>query len=367
MLPPPIGGELASHEMSEPKDTSKIELGARKWAILRAVVQDYVETAEPVGSEALVHRYRLDVRPATVRNEMAEMSDLGYLKQPHTSAGRIPSDSGYRYFVDHSEMPAAPEPDARARLRELGRSGDDLVALLAESCRLLARMSRYIALAGTASGDSVFLKQVILSPVGSERVLLVLVLSNGRVENRTLEAPGTLSITELGKANEAITGAAAGRSLRQLARARLPDTSNLPPQAAELAQDAFRELKATARSLSRGATIHDGIANLLAQPEFRRDVASLEEVLALLESGSVLEDVVDWSSTGESAVVIGSESGQQSLSQVSIVASRFYIGDEEAGTIGVLGPTRMRYAAAVSLVRYTSQVLSDTLTKMFRG
>lgn len=353
--------------MGEPKDTSRIELGARKWAILRAVVQDYVETAEPVGSEALVHRYRLDVKPATVRNEMAEMSDLGYLKQPHTSAGRIPSDTGYRYFVDHSDLPEAPEPDVRARLRELKRSGDDLVALLAESCRLLARMSRYIALAGTSAGDSVFLRQAILSPVAPERVLLVLVLSNGRVENRTLEASRTLSITELGMANEAITGSLAGRSLRQLARARQPEFGDLTPQAGELAQNAFREIRATARSLSRGATIHDGIANLLAQPEFRRDVASLEEVLALLETGSVLEDAVDWSSSRESAVVIGSESGQDSLAQCSIVASRFYIGDKEAGTIGLLGPTRMRYAAAVSLVRYTSQVLSDTLTRMFRG
>jgi heat-inducible transcriptional repressor len=343
------------------------ELGKRKWLILRAVVTDHVETAEPVGSEAIVERYGLGVKPATVRSEMAEMSEWGYLRQPYTSAGRVPSDVGYRYFVDRLGEPAPPNHAARAQIIRLRQSGEDVVELLQASCRLLARLSEYIAVARTLRNEAVYVHQAILSPVGSSRLLMVLVLTNGQVENRLLEAATETTLADLHQATQELNAFVVGRTLRELARDETEPPAGMRPAARELLLNATQELRAAARSLSRGRTLHDGVANLLTQPEFQRDLDSLQLILTHLDDESLLDKALDYVGPGGSAVVIGAESGSAAMSACSMVANPFYVAGSEAGVIGLLGPTRMRYAAAISLVRYTAQVLSDTLTKIFQG
>lgn len=343
----------------------KAELAQRKWVILRAIVWDYVATAEPVGSEALVQRYNLGVKPATVRHEMAEMLELGYLKQPHTSAGRVPSDVGYRYYVNRIGDPAPPAADVRLKLKGLQRV-DDVSLLLGESVRLLARMSDYIAVATTIKNETVRVQETLLTPVAKDRVLLVMVFSNAHVENRMLEAGTPNNAQDLHQAGELLAAGVGGRSVREIARARIAEPQGASSVVEEIYLQAAREVKAVAKSQLRGKMLHDGIANLLAQPEFRRDVASLQQVLALLEDETTLEQAMNHAGPGGSAVMIGAE-GSHGVEGCSVVASTFTIGGAEAGAIGLLGPTRMRYDDAVSLVRYTAQVLSDTLTRLVQN
>jgi heat-inducible transcriptional repressor len=354
-------------------DEQRDELGARKWNILRAIVWDYVETAEPVGSGTLVQRYHLGVGPATIRHEMAEMLEWGYLLQPHTSAGRVPSDVGYRYYVNRIPSTPVPSSEARSRLRAIQRAADDIELLMEETCRLLARLSEYAAIAATESNDSVTVRQAQLLPVGSNRVLLVLVLSQGHVENRLLEFDRRLSPSDVQRASEHLNLIASGTSLREIsrrgvaARARVAPTDEsegLSPAALVLFDAATRELRSVARRLSHRKTLHGGIVNLLAQPEFERDVRALHEVLSLLDDEARLNEILESLGPSDAAIVIGSESGSGPMAGCSLVASRFYAGTAEAGTIGLLGPTRMRYEQAISLVRYTARLLSETLTRL---
>lgn len=349
--------------MSDPKHP---DLGPRKWRILRAIVWDYVETAEPVGSEALVQRHQLDVKPATVRNEMADLLERGYLSQPHTSAGRVPSDTGYRYYVDRIDSSEPPNPEVRAQIRSIRKQWDDTGMLLQETVHLLSRVSDYIALATTMKNETVRVQQTLLTPVAKDRVLMVAVLSNAHVENRLLE-PGTpCSAEDLTRANEMLNHFAAGRTLREVTRVRPQDREDVSPIVREIYSRAVRELKGMARNLSRSKTIHDGVANLLNQPEFQRDVAALQRVLAILDDAIALDYALSHDGSVGSAVVIGTEAGKDDLAGCSMVAARFHVGGTEAGAIALLGPTRMRYEQAVSLVRYTAQALSETMTKMLR-
>src|SRR5579872_5234277 len=165
------------------------ELDPRKETILRAIIIEYVGTAEPIGSEALLQRYELGVRSATIRNEMAEMSDLGYLEQPHTSAGRIPSDMGYRYYVDRLLEDRRVGETARQQVKQIASEGDALQELLRDTARILSRITRLLTVATTIRDHQVTVRNAVISALGPQQALLVLVLSNGHVENRMLECP----------------------------------------------------------------------------------------------------------------------------------------------------------------------------------
>ncbi len=341
----------------------RLELPQRKWVILQAIVWDYVDTAEPVGSETLVQRYSLDVKPATVRHEMAEMLDLGYLLQPHTSAGRVPSDTGYRYYVDHLEGGEEPTAQEKTHLKGIQRKKEDLTEILEETCRVLARLTNYLAIASTVRNDDVFIRQAILSPVSTERTLMVLVLSNGQVENRVIDAAPPSQVADLQRTNDLLTEFITGQTLREISRRKAPETS--PAATAELFAKVIKELKLAARSMSRGKTIHEGVANVLSQPEFNRDVGSLFDVLSFIDDEATVSKTLEQAGQEGATILIGSESGHEKVAHCSMVANRFFIGDKEAGVIGVLGPTRMRYETAISLVRYSSQLLTETLSRMF--
>src|SRR5690349_8648351 len=170
------------------------ELAPRQQVILRAIVLEYVSGAEPIASELLTSKYDLGVKSATVRNEMAELSEQGYLEQPHTSAGRVPSDQGYRYFVDNLIRPRDPEADAKGRVKGATEEGEVLRSLLSETTKALSRATHLLSAATTIRDGAVTVRSALVSAMGPQTALLVLPLSNGDVQNRMLECPPGLTL-----------------------------------------------------------------------------------------------------------------------------------------------------------------------------
>ncbi len=345
-----------------------MELDERKQKILSAVVRDYVETVKPLGSEELASRHRWGIKSATIRNELAELSDLGLLRQPHTSAGRIPSDRGYRFYVDHlMELPLGdtsllPVLDEEDQALEMER-------LLRRTCALLTRTTSYTSVATPPRPADTHINQIFISPAGDDRLLLVLILSTGQVENRLLcPAPpeaASATASDIAAVANALNAALAGQAIDALPAAPSAAPGELAPPLRAL----YETLIAAARQMAQAAAEDDsiyleGASEILRQPEFK-DVAKIECVLETLQRGTLLFQTLSRALLGaDVTVVIGAENHVPAMTECSVVSASYYVGTRKRGTLGVVGPTRMDYDRAVPAVGFFSRTLSRTLTRL---
>lgn len=337
------------------------ELDPRKETILRAIIIEYVGSAEPIGSESLLQKYELGVRSATIRNEMAEMSDLGYLEQPHTSAGRIPSDRGYRYFVDRLITDRTVREPARQQVTQVTSDGEALHELLRDTARLLSRITHLLAVAATVREHKVTVRTAVVSALGPQQALLVVALSNGHVENRMIECPTGLTLQDVGAANEFLSGSVTGKNLRTLSRLKAP-TSTGGSASDKLVALLCSCIRQASRDLTRGTIITEGAEFMFGQPEFKGHAGTLADLLDRLSQGEYLYDVLAPDAT--QIVTIGREN-REPLHQFSVVRQSFFVGADEAGVLAVIGPTRMNYEASIPLVSFTAEALSGGLTRFF--
>jgi len=338
-----------------------MNLDSRKQTILQAIVIEYVTGAEPIGSELLTQKYQLGVKSATVRNEMAELSELGFLEQPHTSAGRIPSDLGYRYYVDRLIVAHAPSATERNQMKDATSDGDVLVAMLRDTVRALSRVTHLLSVATVIKDAGLFVKTAVVSALGPTQALVVLVLSNGHVENRMVECPVGLTLQDVGMTNEMLQATIVGQKLTSLSRTKPPTGGS--PAVEKLAAILWGYLKTVARDLTRGVIVTEGEEFMFAQPEFYRDTAAIASLLKDLSDSELLYEAVSPEDKG--AVTIGRENRAHRMQQFSVVREKFRIGDSTAGVIALVGPTRMRYDRSIPLVSFTAQALSESLTKYF--
>lgn len=345
-----------------------MDLDERKQKILGAVVRDYVETVKPLGSEDLAQRHRWGIKSATIRNELAELSELGLLRQPHTSAGRIPSDLGYRFYVDHL-MAFAPNTDIAPPILDKEDQALEMERLLRRTCALLTRTTSYTSVATPPRLADTQISQIFVTPAGDDRLLIVLILSTGQVENRLLcPAPveaASATPADLGAVANALSAALAGQALDTV-----PDTLFIPPtEFSPLLRALFSILIAAAQQMARHAADDDsiyleGASEILRQPEFK-DVAKIECVLETLQRGTLLFQTLSRALLGaDVTVVIGAENHVPAMTECSVVSASYYVGTRKRGTLGVVGPTRMDYDRAVPAVGFFSRTLSRTLTRL---
>ena len=342
------------------KSPSTEPLEPRKATILRAVVWEYVETAEPVGSEILSTRYSLGVKSATIRNEMAELLDLGFLKQPHTSAGRIPSDQGYRFFVNELPPPGVIDEANRTDVQTAASQNDTLVPVLRDTVRALSRLLNLLSVATTVRQMDVIVRTVVISALGPSQALLVIALSNGHVENRLIEVPAGITLIDIGRTNEVLSSLI-GKNIRSLIRMKTPPVEDAGAPA-RLVAIVWSQLRAISRNLTRGKLVTEGEEFLFAQPEFRRDAGALSALLSDLVEGDTLYEAVN-PGEGAQTVTIGQENRDSKMQDLSVIRQSFYVGDQEAGVIAVIGPTRMQYNRGISLVDFTAKALTESLTR----
>jgi heat-inducible transcriptional repressor len=340
-----------------------MELDARKQALLQAIVDTYVRSAEPVGSEWLALHQKLGVRSATIRNEMAEMTEMGLLRQPHTSAGRVPSDRGYRYYVDRlMQQQSLPAPQSRP-LRELGRFSDgDVEDLLRQTCRVLSSLTRHTSVASPPVAEHPRIRQVHLAKMSERQLLLVIVLDNGCLIHRFAEPAERLRPAEVERLSRALDQLLSGVEATGVAGV----AARLPGELLAYRETLLGLLRIVERSLGseEGDLYLEGTSRMLEQPEFR-DAGKVEPLIRLLEARKVAFELLQELLSGEPlTVVIGSENPQQVFQECSLVAARYGAGRSATGWIGVVGPTRMAYGYAVPAVKMAARALTQAFSRI---
>lgn len=333
------------------------ELRDRQKLILELVIREYIAEATPVGSRTLSENYDLQVSPATVRNEMARLEELGYLTHPHTSAGRVPTDRGYRYFVEQLmgkvELPLAERRTIRHQFHQIGREMEQWMKLAAAVLAHAARSAAVVTALRTT--DSRF-KHVELIHVHGLTALLVLVTRTGVVRQEALALTRPLSQASLSRTAQRLNDLLEGLTAKDI-DARLSELSSFESSVAKVMRDILIWLDECG-----GREMYQfGASNVLAQPEFATGELG-RQFLDLLERGAFLEQIISGLlgvGTGDVRVIIGAEGPWKQLPDLSLILGRYGVSGVAIGTLGVLGPRRMSYERAVSAVRYVSDLLSD--------
>ncbi|HTW16980.1 MAG TPA: heat-inducible transcriptional repressor HrcA [Nocardioides sp.] len=332
----------------------------RRLAVLRAIVEDYVSTEEPVGSKALVERHGLGVSPATVRNDMAALEDEGYITQPHTSAGRVPTDKGYRLFVDRL---TTVKPMSAAEKRAISTFLDgavDLDDVVQRSVRTLSQLTRQVAVVQYPTLSRSTVRHIELVSLAPNRLLAVLILSTGRVEQRVVELAADLDDTDLADLRTRVNRAATGAVIADAAvalRAAIPEVDGGSTAAVV---DVLVEAMVDHRSDQRIAV--GGAANLARYGDSFD--SAVRPLLEALEEHVVLLKLLGEASTGGMVTVrIGAEGPYEELASTSVVATGYGPRDEALATLGIVGPTRMDYPGTMTAVRavarYVSRILDE--------
>ena len=348
-----------------------LELTDRQRSVLRVVVEDYVMTAVPVGSKSLVSRYGLGVSPATVRSAMAELEAMGLLSHPHTSAGRVPSDLGYRLYVEslmrEAELDTADRLMIRHQFSQVQLTSNEWLRLAAS---VLAGSTRAASVVTPARSSQARFGHVQLVALDDGTRLMVLVLADGNVVQRRLDAgaierslPGEMiDQPALDEVAAALNTELAGLAAPQVQR-RIP---KLRPLAGHIAETVAAVLQGSDAVVVE-EIFTDGIVNVLEQPEFAEG-SKLRPILEVLQRSDFLAQLVPvLTRVGGVQVIIGRENTNDAMHEVSLVFAPYGAPDRALGLLGVLGPTRMRYPRAIPTVRYLSTLMNELINRQYGG
>jgi len=337
------------------------QLSDRGKRILEAVIEDYIATAEPVGSRTITRSHALALSPATVRNVMSDLEEMGLLTSPHTSSGRIPTDKAYRLYVNsilevkHIARDNREEIQRRCRL-----AGKDIGEVLKETSRLLSSTSSYMGVVmGPRLAANVF-HQMEFVKLSSRRILAIMVSQNGTVQNRLLEVEEDIAQEDLVRMANYLNGLLQGLTIAQVRERLLQEM-----QSEKVRYDAMmtRALNLSEQTIrTDGAEIFlEGQANILEQPEFA-DASKMKEIFRAFEKKSMLLDLLDRSMQANGVqIFIGSESHLLKMEGMSLVTSTYMTGKDTVGVLGVIGPTRMGYGRVIPIVDYTAKLISRLL------
>lgn len=337
-------------------------LDKRKSYILATVVYEYIATAEPVGSQTLTQKYNLGVSSATVRNEMAELEAGGYLVQPHTSAGRIPSDAGYRTYVDRLMQPEELATEERRRIRdELRDASHELDEIIDHTTRLLGRLSNNLAFVTKPHQETQTFRHIQLIYLSPRTGVAIVVTSLGVAAQSLFELGAELRPDDLTRFSNALNERFANRALRDVAD---NDVTKLAHDAgvSDDLRSAVTAALASARSSEQPTIAAAGAQNLLDQPEFQ-DLRKLRSILRIIEEQKTLYEIVaDAMNADTPSVKIGKELGSDELNDLSVVTVPYRFGPNALGMLSILGPRRMPYARLLALASGTAETLSERLS-----
>jgi heat-inducible transcriptional repressor len=338
------------------------QLTERRKLVLALVIHEYIETAQPVGSAHLVERYNLEISPATVRNELSSLTDAGYLRQPHTSAGRVPSDEGYRYFVrqlmGQTDLPAPTKRTITHQFYQAGRNMDRWMRLAAS---VLAHQSQAASLVTAPHPQRPTFKHLELIATHGRQVLMVAVFGGGEVRQQMLVLAEPVPQDRLSDTANNLNQVCKGKDRESL----LSMIGQLNALEADVVKLIGEEMGRFGTVLA-GEVYRDGLTNVLGEPEFAEsDVA--RNALRILEERPLLEDLISRtvlnSGIGGVQVLIGGEGTWEELRDCSVILARYGDISLATGTLGVLGPIRMPYGHTISTVRFVAGLLSDLVVE----
>jgi len=339
----------------------EVELSARSRQILEAIVEDYIATAEPVGSSAVARRHALTLSSATVRNVMANLEEMGLLTSPHTSAGRIPTEKAYRFYVDSLvALRKITREEKKQIIRRCRQAGSGLTDILKETSRTLSSLSNYMGIVVAPSFTADVFRHIEFIPLGTRKLLAILVSRNGTVQNRLVETDEDFSAEDLIRMGNYLNELMQGLTISQ-ARERIQEEMRKDKtQYDHLLSRALRISEQAVSAVTEEIFV-EGQARILDQPEFS-DARRMKDIYRAFEEKGRLLQLLGRCMTAEGVhIYIGSESPVSQSAGISMITSRFVTSSNTVGILGIIGPTRMGYSSVIPIVDYTARLVSRLL------
>ncbi len=339
-------------------------LSERKKRILHAVVASHIKTADPVGSRTVARTYRMGLSSATIRNEMADLEEMGYLEQPHTSAGRIPSQKGYRYYVDHlmTSSKLSDEEELSISRSLSSEKMREIEQIIANAVKVLSAVTRQTSLIMGPQFQKSTFQQMRILPLDERRGLVVLITDSGFIKNKVIELNQSLSPPELQQVVSYLNHKLFGLSIDQVTTSLINELKRDLFRRLEILEQAFILLEESLREEQQARVYLGGTTNILSQPEFK-SVDKIHRMLSLFEQESLLFEILEKCLSEEGIVVkIGTENEYEDIHECSLITATYKIKQRVLGTIGVLGPTRMDYRWIIAVLRCLVDQLNRTLS-----
>lgn len=336
-------------------------LDERARILLKTLIEHYIAEGQPVGSRALSKYSGLELSPATVRNVMSDLEDLGYIASPHTSAGRVPTPRGYRFFVDSL---LTVRPLARDTIQEVEQHlhPDQPQRVISTASQLLSELTQFAGVVVTPRRKSTRIRQIEFVSLGEKRILLILVTADGDVQNRILFTQRTYSASELVTAANYLSHNFVGLDLDEIRSRVREELNQLQSDMGELMTAAVEFGNETLNDV-RSAYVLSGERNLLEVEDLSSNMRRLRELFALFEQRTGLLQLLDISNRAEGVqIFIGGESGLAPLDECSVITAPYEVDGQVVGSVGVIGPTRMAYERVIPIVDITAKLLSSALS-----
>lgn len=341
-----------------------MELSPRKMRLLQAIIDDYIATAVPVGSRTVSKKYMSEFSAATIRNEMSDLEEMGFLEQPHTSAGRIPSDLAYRVYVDRMLKVGELSSDEAGAIRGyFNHRMEEMEQVVKGAARVLSDLTDYTSLVLSPQLARTTVKRLQLVPVTRGTALVVLVTDAAVVKDTIIRIPDSMDSEELHGISEALTHRFEGRNIADIKMSAMQEIL--------LNMDEHRRFfEMLTETLSRSAApesssvVLDGAYNIFHHPEYRNDMERAQSFLMALETKDKLQEMMARSTRWEFTITIGKENELDALRDMSVVTATYKLGDRPMGSLGVIGPTRMDYSRVVRLLNFISRSLGEVMSGM---
>ncbi len=340
-------------------------LTQRQKMILSIIVDDYIRSAEPVGSRTISKRGDIGFSPATIRNEMSDLEEMGFLEQPHTSAGRIPSHKGYRYYVDHLiKLEDLSRHELEVLKSFFAEKIQETEQVIQQAATILSNLTNYTSIVLGPEVFSATLKHMQLVPLNDESAVAIIVTNTGHVENKVVTIPEGIPISEIEKVVSILNAKLVGVPLFQLRSKLYNEIGSELSKYVSRYEELIRMIESVFENDDDNRIFLSGTSNMLIQPEFR-DVEKVKSILDLFDETHTLMRL--FSSMPEGIQVkIGTENSVDAISNCSLITATYSIEGQSLGTIGILGPTRMEYGKVISLLDHLSKDLAVMFARWYK-
>ena len=337
----------------------------RQLLILQVIVDDFIHFAQPVGSRSLAKKPEISFSSATIRNEMADLEELGFIEKTHTSSGRIPSEKGYRYYVDHLISPQKLDHRDIHKIKSIfAERIFEMEKIVQRSAKILSELTNYTAIVLGPEVRENRLRKIQIIPLNDQTAIAIIVTDTGHVENKMFQLPESIDASEIEKLVNILNERLAGVHLDQLNNKLFKEIAVLLRQHIQHYDLMLNSIADSLKPTHFEKIFFGGKTNMLSQPEFH-DIDKVRDLLKLIEQEDDFYDILRKNPSGIH-VKIGRENNNAAMDDCSIVTASYTIGNEQLGSIAILGPTRMEYSRVISLMQFLANDLSTVLTKLYQ-
>ncbi|KAB7670130.1 heat-inducible transcriptional repressor HrcA [Bacillus sp. B1-b2] len=337
----------------------------RQLLILQVIIDDFISSAQPVGSRSLSKKDNITFSSATIRNEMADLEESGYLEKTHSSSGRVPSEKGYRFYVDHLLAPQKLKKSDMMEINSLfAEKIYELENIVQKSAKILSDLTNYTTIVLGPAVKENKLKKIQIVPLNKQTAIAIIVTDSGLVENKMFHLPENVEASEIEQLVNILNERLVGVSMDKLHNKIYKEVASILKQHISHYEYFISSLSETVRIPTNQKLFFGGKTNILSQPEFH-DITKIRNLLNMIEKEEGIPDLIR-NNTTDISIKIGRENNNSAMENCSIISASYSIGEENIGSIAILGPTRMEYSRVISLLNFLSHDLTKVLTKLYQ-